>query len=136
MAKSTKKHTRAAAADTEAPRAGGDRLLGAVWHKGKMYDHTKAADQVAFKKLLHDEKSAPDKDKAGNPVAKVDVQHLADAGALTGYGSKSKAKAKGRKNQEGEPGVPGELEQPYDPSAPIGGGVEGSEEPPEDEEEE
>lgn len=119
MAKSTRKSARAATSETRA--ASGDRLHSAVWHNGRMYDPDKPGDQAAFKKLVQEDKAKGEKDKQGNPVAKLDLQRLADEGAVSGYGTKAKAK-RGKKSADDE-----SFEE-SDTGAAVGGGVDAVEE--------
>lgn len=125
MAKSTRgkaKSTRSQAkADTEAaPRATGDRLTGSVWHGGKVYDHRKAADQAAFAKLVEEEKKLGDKNKDGSPRAQLDLQHLANSGAVSGYGTKASSK-KASKAKDADVELDEDME---DVDAEAGGGVD------------
>jgi len=104
--KSTKaSSTRSASkADSETSRASsGDKLVRAVWHNGKLYNPKNAGDQAAFRKLVESEKKAGDKNKDGSPRAQLDLQALADAGHVSGFGTKaSTKKAKAAKEAEVE----------------------------------
>ena len=127
MAKSARKakSTRSQAkADTEAaPRATGDRLVGAVYHGGRMYDSKKAADQEAFKKLVEEDRKLGDKNKDGSPRAQLDLQRLADEGVISGFGTKAKSRKAARAKDADV-----ELDSEPDPGATVGGGVDATEE--------
>jgi hypothetical protein len=123
--KATKKNTGAAASRSPAKadsgaRESGDRLLGAVYHNGRMYDHRKPADQQAFKQAVAEDKKLGDKNKKGEARAQIDLQRLADEGIIKGYGTKASAKGKRAADRAEE-----ELDdQEQDPSALAGGGVD------------
>lgn len=129
--KATKKSTGSSATRSSAKAdsgasGGSDRLVGAVYHNGKMYDPAKRADQEAFKQLVQAEKNQKGEktDKQGRTIAMLNLQHLADAGALVGYGTKSSAKAK----RAAEQADAEDQDEEQNPDAPVGGGIDAVEE--------
>jgi hypothetical protein len=91
-------------AEDAAAQQAPNRLVGAVYHNGKLYDHTKAADQRAFAALVEKEGLAEISETDPKKRAeqhKARLQSLADTGAIRGYGTKAAAK-KGQVGDEGE----------------------------------
>lgn len=117
-AKSTRSTAKADSAEA-APRATGDRLVGSVWHNGKIYDSGKAADQAAFKRMVQEEEKLGDKNKDGTPRAQLNLQSLADQGVISGFGTKAATK-KSKRAKDADVN----LDQEFDPDAPAGGGVD------------
>ena len=122
--KASKKSTGSSAsrspAKADSGATSGDRLLGAVYHEGRMYDHRKPADQQAFKEAVAKDKKLGDKNKDGSARAQIDLQRLADEGVIKGYGTKASAKGKRAADRAEE-----ELDdQEQDPNATAGGGVD------------
>ncbi len=110
-----KKSTKKAAAASPAPKAAaGDKLHSAVYQSGKLYDPAKSGHQELFKKAVASGKMSPEA-----------LQNMADQGIVKGFGtSATKAKKAGDDDEMAEPGA----------DAEIGGGVQGSDEPTEDDE--
>ena len=122
--KASKKSTGSSASRSPAKAdsgSSGDRLLGAVYFGGRMYDHRKASDQQAFKEAVANDKKLGDKNKDGSPRAQIDLQRLAEEGVIKGYGTRASAKGQ-RAAEKAEEDLDNLEDQ--DPNAEAGGGVD------------
>lgn len=84
----TKKASKKAAARPAARAASpvavpaGSRLIGAVYHGGRMYSPKKKGDAEAFARLIGEEKGQ---------ISRAALQRLANAGVIAGFGTTAKA---------------------------------------------
>lgn len=92
------------AAPNQSARSGSDVLLGGLYHNGRMYDPDKKKDQQDFKDLVEKGKLYPsgltDK-KEQQDAHKTELQRLADAGVIKGFGTKASAKKDGDTEDSG-----------------------------------
>ncbi|MBA3684610.1 MAG: hypothetical protein H0W72_05145 [Planctomycetes bacterium] len=114
-AKKSPKKAAAAAASPAPKAAAGDKLHSAVYQSGKLYDPAKPGHQELFKKAVASGKMSPEA-----------LQNMADQGVVKGFGT-SAMKAK-KSDDDGDEAAD------MGASADIGGGVQGSDEPTDDDE--
>lgn len=110
--KSTKRAAAAPAKKDSSVSVGGNSFKGAIHIGGRLYDGRKKEDVAALAKLVESKKYKPEQ-----------LQHLADDGRLTGFGTKAGKKSKAA---EDEP------EYLPEANAVAGGGVHAVEEPTEE----